>query len=77
MQYHRIPYEKTRDFCIKVFQGYGFTETESTQITDVLLDADLCGIEHGKGQVRLLLCEGSGYGCRRFEKIFSRLVCVG
>lgn len=48
MQYHRIPYEKTRNFCIKVFQGYGFTEDESIQITDVLLDADLCGIEsHG------------------------------
>ena len=48
MQYHHIPYEKTRTFCIKVFQGYGFSEAESTQITDVLLDADLCGIEsHG------------------------------
>ena len=29
MQYHHIPYEKTRDFCIKVFQGYGFSEEES------------------------------------------------
>ena len=48
MQYHRIDYTKTRNFCIKVFQGYGFTQEESTQITDVLLDADLSGIEsHG------------------------------
>lgn len=48
MQYHHIPYAQTRSFCIKVFQGYGFSETESIQITDVLLDADLCGIEsHG------------------------------
>ena len=48
MQYHHIPYIETRNFCIKVFQGYGFTAEESTQITDVLLDADLCGIEsHG------------------------------
>ena len=48
MQYHRIAYEKTRNFCIKVFQGYGFSEEESIQITNVLLDADLCGIEsHG------------------------------
>ena len=48
MQYHRIPYEKTRAFCVKVFQGYGFSEAESIQITDALLDADLCGIEsHG------------------------------
>lgn len=48
MSYHHIPYKKTRAFCIKVFQGYGFSELESAQITDVLLDADLCGIEsHG------------------------------
>ena len=48
MQYHHISYEQTRLFCIKAFQGYGFTEEESTQITDVLLDADLSGIEsHG------------------------------
>lgn len=48
MQYHHIPYEDTRTFCISVFQGYGFSETESAQITDVLLDADLSGIEsHG------------------------------
>ena len=48
MQYHHIDYAKTRAFCIKAFQGYGFTQKESTQITDVLLDADLSGIEsHG------------------------------
>lgn len=48
MSYRHIPYDQTRAFCIKVFQGYGFTEAESTQITDVLLDADLSGIEsHG------------------------------
>ena len=48
MQYHHISYGQTRDFCIKVFRGYGFSPEESTQITDVLLDADLSGIEsHG------------------------------
>lgn len=48
MSYYYIPYEQTREFCIRVFRGYGFTPQESTQITDVLLDADLCGIEsHG------------------------------
>ena len=48
MNYHRIPYEQTVLFCNKVFEGYGFTEEESKQITDVLLDADLSGIEsHG------------------------------
>ena len=48
MNYHHIPYEQTVAFCRKVFQGYGFTEEESAQITSVLLDADLSGIEsHG------------------------------
>ena len=32
MVYHRIDYQKTRAFCIKVFQGYGFTENESTKV---------------------------------------------
>ncbi len=48
MQYYRLPYEKVRAFCEQVFAGYGFTETESEQITSVLLEADLSGIEsHG------------------------------
>lgn len=48
MQYHRVDYPKLREFCIHVFQGYGFDEKQSAQITDVLLDADLSGIEsHG------------------------------
>lgn len=46
--YRKIQYDKLRTFCIKVFQGYGFTEDESVKITDVLLEADLCGVEsHG------------------------------
>lgn len=48
MQYLRIPYEQTVQFCRKVFAGYGFNEEECAQITDVLLAADLYGIEsHG------------------------------
>ena len=48
MEYKRLPYEALKQFCIKAFQGYGFNEEESQQITDVLLDADLSGIEsHG------------------------------
>lgn len=48
MNYHRLPYAETKQFCVKVFQGYGFSQEESQQITDVLLDADLSGIEsHG------------------------------
>ena len=48
MQYHKLPYEQVRRFCEKAFEGYGFSAEEGTVITDVLLDADLSGIEsHG------------------------------
>ena len=48
MQYHHLSYEALRNFCIEVFKGYKFTDEESVQITDVLLAADLSGIEsHG------------------------------
>ena len=46
--YKHIQYEELRKFCRKVFEGYQFTPEESGQITDVLLAADLSGIEsHG------------------------------
>jgi len=48
MQYHHVSYEALKKFCIKVFQGYNFNEKQAEQITDVLLAADLSGIEsHG------------------------------
>ena len=48
MQYHHVSYNRLAAFCQKVFQGYGFSNEQSRQITDVLLDADLCGVEsHG------------------------------
>ena len=48
MQYHHVSYEKLERFCIESFKGYGFNEEESKQITAVLLEADLSGIEsHG------------------------------
>lgn len=48
MEYRRIPYEKLKLFCEKVFSAYGFSEEEAEKITDILLAADLSGIEsHG------------------------------
>ena len=48
MQYHHVDYKSLHAFCVKVFQGYGFSEEQGKQITDVLLAADLSGIEsHG------------------------------
>ncbi|MBE5996167.1 MAG: Ldh family oxidoreductase [Lachnospiraceae bacterium] len=48
MGYFRIDYAALKDFCEKVFAGYGFSEEESRTITDVLLAADLSAIEsHG------------------------------
>ena len=48
MAYKKIEFEALKKFCEKAFTGYGFTEEESRQITEVLLEADLSGIEsHG------------------------------
>lgn len=48
MQYHHVDYLALRTFCNRVFQGYGFTPEQADQITDVILAADLSGIEsHG------------------------------
>ena len=48
MNYFRLPFEKVESFCHKAFMGYGFNEADSQKITEVLLDADLSGIEsHG------------------------------
>ena len=47
-QYRLLPYSTLEAFCHAVFARYGFTAAESEQITDVLLAADLAGIEsHG------------------------------
>ena len=44
----RIKTDKARGFCEKLFGAYGFSGDESKIITDVLLRADLYGIEsHG------------------------------
>ena len=48
MQYHHVDYKKLEKFCIESFKGYGFNQEEAEQITAVLLEADLSGIEsHG------------------------------
>lgn len=48
MKYYQIDYKKLERFCIEAFKGYGFNEEQSKQITSVLLEADLSGIEsHG------------------------------
>ena len=48
MAYYRFDYNKLNSFCMDVFKSMGYTESESGIITDVLLTADLFGIEsHG------------------------------
>ena len=48
MKYYHVDFKKVERFCIEAFKGYGFNEEESIQITEVLLEADLSGIEsHG------------------------------
>ncbi|MCL2806260.1 MAG: Ldh family oxidoreductase [Treponema sp.] len=47
-QYLQIPVSKARIFCEELFKAYGFSADESKTISDVLLKADLYGIEsHG------------------------------
>ena len=47
-EYRLIDTAKARRFCADLFRGYGFTADESRIIVDVLIRADLYGIEsHG------------------------------
>ena len=48
MAYHYLDYEQLHAFCSAAFRSYGFDEKDSGEITDILLAADLNGIEsHG------------------------------
>lgn len=48
MEYRKIPYQVLQKFCTEAFRAYGFSEKEADRITEVLLAADLSGIEsHG------------------------------
>ena len=48
MGYVTWSYDTLNAFCKDVFQSFGFSEQESEEIKDVLLKADLYGIEsHG------------------------------
>ena len=48
MAYKNIDYKKTKELITKIFNAYGFTSEDSDIITDILLAADLHGIEsHG------------------------------
>ena len=47
-EYKLMRYEDVKAFCEKCFEGYGFSAQEAAQITDILLTADLYGVEsHG------------------------------
>lgn len=48
MQYHYLDCRQMRRYCEDIFQAYGFSENESRMIADVVIAADLKGIEsHG------------------------------
>ena len=48
MGYTVIPVDRAREYCEKIYCLHGFTEEESKRIVDVILTADLYGIEsHG------------------------------
>ena len=48
MGYVKWSYDTLNQFCTDVFKAFGFNDEESAEIKDVLLTADLYGIEsHG------------------------------
>ena len=48
MAYHYLDYEQLHALCSAAFRSYGFDDVNSREITDILLAADLNGIEsHG------------------------------
>lgn len=52
MNFAKIEVKKARSFCNNLFAAYGFDDDESALISDVLLSADLAGIEsHGLHRV--------------------------
>ncbi len=52
MGYQHYSYETLNKFCMDAFKTFGFSETECTIITDVLLTSDLYGIEsHGMQRI--------------------------
>lgn len=49
----RISYEKLHRYCEQIFEKYGFSKEDSRMTADVLLQADLFGIEsHGISRIR-------------------------
>ena len=60
MQYHHVNYEKLVRFCVESFKGYGFKQEEAEQITAVLLEADLSGIE-SHGVQRMIRIESQSF----------------
>jgi len=64
MEYRKVPYQKLAQFCRKVFEAYGFSKNEAERITDILLAADLSGIEsHGIQRLNRYHHEMTDLGC--------------
>ena len=65
MGYRRVDYEKLKKFAELVFEKYGYTREDAKIISDVLLKADLMGIEsHG---VQRLTLYSSGINIGRIK----------
>lgn len=75
MSYVTFSYPMLKDFCSDVFKGSGFSEGDAQIITDVLLTADLFGIESHGMQRMALYHEGTKKGIikrdARAETVFE------
>lgn len=78
MAYQHWTYETLHRFCMDVFEKFGFSEAEAEVIQDVLLTADLYGIEsHGmQRMVRYHKCieKGMIHADAKPEIVFETLV---
>ena len=55
MPYVNWQYDTLNTFCNDVFKAFGFSDEDSAVISDVLLTADLYGIEsHGMQRLSLI-----------------------
>ena len=64
MGYQKWSYELLHGFCMDAFEKFGFTEAEANIIQDVLLTADLYGIEsHGMQRKGHDSCRCKARGC--------------
>ena len=80
MAYYRLPEKELRAYCEAVMGKYGFNEKQSRDIADILLTADLQGLEsdgvqrlirYHRGVKSGVSCTTSGTASGRITPLFT------